>query len=118
MNKAEMLKKQAETNRMNLYLSNDNNSIDKEESIKSIEQNKESISTVKVNDSKKTSTMKMLSFRIPQEIIDNIDKYAYVQRMKKQDLIIMCFESFFNDNKAQEILKQYDDIKGGKEDDR
>ncbi len=101
MNKAEMLKKQAQANTMNLYLSNDNTSI-----------NKDSINTIKVNDSKKVSTMKMLSFRVPQEIIDNIDKYSYVQRMKKQDTIIMIFESFFKDDRAQEIIKKYDEIKG------
>ena len=108
MNKAEMLKKQAQANTMNLYLSNDMN---KSESIQQPTSNNEIVQPIK--EIKKENALKMLSFRIPQETIDNIDKYAYVQRMKKQDLIIMIFDSFFKDNKAQVVLKQYDTIKKG-----
>lgn len=108
MNKAEMLKKQAEFNTDFLYPTNESINI---ESV-SKETNSEIIQAIKENSiqEKNKDEVKMLSFRIPQYLIDNIDKYAYVERMKKQDLIIMCFETFFNSDKAINVLKQYDKI--------
>lgn len=109
MNKVEMLKKQAQANTMNLYLSNESTS--KEETIQPpIKQNTEPLK--QVNDSKKYE--KMISARVGQEIIEKIDKYAYIMRLKKQDLILMIFDSFFQSNEVQDVLKQYDDIKGAK----
>lgn len=111
MNKAEMLKKQAQANTTNLYLSNESTELQQQIDIKS--ETIQPIKENKVNNIQKENILKMLSFRIPQDIIDNISKYAYVQRMKKQDAIIMIFESFFRDDKAQAILKQYDEIMKG-----
>lgn len=110
MNKAEMLKQKAQQNTMNLYLTNEDeikNSNIEQNTIKSMQDTKTK------DESRNENIEKMLSFRLPTNIIENIDKYAYIQRMKKKDAIIMCFETFFNDNKVKDILKQYDNIKRG-----
>ena len=53
----------------------------------------------------------MLSFRIPKDIIEKIGKYAYIERMTKQDVIIKGLSQFFDDKDAIEKLKQFDTLK-------
>ena len=66
---------------------------------------------VEQKEEKKENPKQMLSFRIPTNVIDDIDKYAYVERMNKQDVIIMALEKFFNSKDSKEVLSQYDKIK-------
>ena len=130
----EMLKKQATENRedftaldLDLSLSNSTTPQPKKvevKEIKEVEPKKEvkvetsKVESVKVEKEsskpkkeKKTETLQMLSFRLPPEIIEKIDKYAYVERETKQDTIIRAFEKFFNSKEVKEILSQYDSIK-------
>lgn len=130
----EMLKKQATENRedftaldLDLSLSNSTTPQPKKievKEIKKVEPKKEvkvetsKVESVKVEKEsskpkkeKKTETLQMLSFRLPPEIIEKIDKYAYVERETKQDTIIRAFEKFFNSKEVKEILSQYDSIK-------
>ena len=117
MNKKERLQKQIESNReqpeiKDLYVSN--TSIIKDESIQAIEETKEVIKPIsgsQITNNSKIET-KVVTFRIPTILNDNIDKYAYVQRMKKQDVIFNIIETFFNSGEAKEIIKEYDNIKG------
>ena len=115
MNKAERLKKQAKedtqilyNNNANLYVSNTEYNANQEMAITQIEQKNEMKKDIEDN------KLKMMSFRVPQEVKDNINKYAYIQRLNKQEVIIMCFEKFFKDTKVQDILKQYDELKENK----
>lgn len=114
MNKAERLKKQAQEdtqvlyNNTDLYVSNTEYNANQEMVITPIEQKKEMENVIKDN------KLKMMSFRVPQEVKDNIDKYAYIQRLNKQEVIIMCFETFFKDTQVQDILKQYEKLKENK----
>jgi len=84
---------------------------------KKVEQPKEKVSVekpkpiVEHKEEKKESPKQMLSFRIPTNVIEDIDKYAYVERMNKQDVIIMALEKFFNSKDSKEVLSQYDEIK-------
>lgn len=57
---------------------------------------------------------KMLSFRLPDEIIENVEKYAYVERLQKQEVVMKAFNKFFNSKEGKEILSQYDQIVGGR----
>lgn len=130
----EMLKKQATENRedftaldLDLSLSNSTTPQPKKvevKEVKEVEPKKEikvetsKVESVKVEKEsskpkkeKKTETLQMLSFRLPPEIIEKIDKYAYVERETKQDTIIRAFEKFFNSKEVKEILSQYDSIK-------
>lgn len=130
----EMLKKQATENRedftaldLDISLSNSTTPQPKKvevKEIKEVEPKKEvkvetsKVESVKVEKEsskpkkeKKTETLQMLSFRLPPEIIEKIDKYAYVERETKQDTIIRAFEKFFNSKEVKEILSQYDSIK-------
>ncbi len=130
----EMLKKQATENRedftaldLDLSLSNSTTPQPKKvevKEVKEVEPKKEvKVETSKVENvkvekesskpkkEKKTETLQMLSFRLPPEIIEKIDKYAYVERETKQDTIIRAFEKFFNSKEVKEILSQYDSIK-------
>ncbi len=125
----EMLKKQATENRedfsaldLDLSLSNSTTPQPKKVEVKEVEKvetKKEvKVESVKVEKEsskptkeKKTETLQMLSFRLPPEIIEKIDKYAYVERETKQDTIIKAFEKFFNSKEVKEILSQYDSIK-------
>lgn len=59
----------------------------------------------------KNKNSKMLAFRIPNELNEDLDKYSYVARMTKQDVIIKAFEKFLSSQNAKDILSQYDDIK-------
>lgn len=130
----EMLKKQATENRedftaldLDISLSNSTTPQPKQvevKEVKEVEPKKEvKVETSKVENvkvekesskpkkEKKTETLQMLSFRLPPEIIEKIDKYAYVERETKQDTIIRAFEKFFNSKEVKEILSQYDSIK-------
>lgn len=130
----EMLKKQATENRedftaldLDISLSNSTTPQPKKvevKEVKEVEPKKEvKVETSKVENvkvekesskpkkEKKTETLQMLSFRLPPEIIEKIDKYAYVERETKQDTIIRAFEKFFNSKEVKEILSQYDSIK-------
>ena len=130
----EMLKKQATENRedftaldLDISLSNSTTPQPKKvevKEVKEVEPKKEvkvetsKVESVKVEKEsskpkkeKKTETLQMLSFRLPPEIIEKIDKYAYVERETKQDTIIRAFEKFFNSKEVKEILSQYDSIK-------
>lgn len=53
---------------------------------------------------------KMLSFRLPDEIIENVEKYAYVERLQKQEVVMKAFNKFFNSKEGKEVLSQYDQI--------
>ena len=126
----EMLKKQATENRedfsaldLDLSLSNSTTPQPKKVEVKEVEKVEPKKVEVKKDvvkiekeiskpkKEKKTETLQMLSFRLPPEIIENIDKYAYVERETKQDTIIKAFEKFFNSKEVKEILSQYDSIK-------
>ena len=130
----EMLKKQATENRedftaldLDISLSNSTTPQPKKvevKEVKEVEPKKEvKVETSKVEGvkvekesskpkkEKKTEILQMLSFRLPPEIIEKIDKYAYVERETKQDTIIRAFEKFFNSKEVKEILSQYDSIK-------
>ena len=129
----EMLKKQATENRedftaldIDISLSNSTTTqpkkieVNEVKEVKEVEPKKEvKVADVKVEKEsskpkkvvKKTEILQMLSFRLPPEIIEKIDKYAYVERETKQDTIIRAFEKFFNSKEVKEILSQYDSIK-------
>lgn len=59
----------------------------------------------------KKETKQMLSFRLPIGLIEKIDKYSYVARENKQDVIIKGLEKFFDSKESKDILSQYDEIK-------
>ena len=57
-----------------------------------------------------TPPKKMLAFRIPNTTIDNLEKYSYITRLTKQDLITMSLDNFFNSKEGKEIIKEFDKI--------
>jgi len=52
----------------------------------------------------------MLAFRIPNTTIDNLEKYAYITRLTKQDVITMALDNLFNSKEGKEIIKEFDKI--------
>lgn len=57
---------------------------------------------------------KMYSIKLPLDMIDKIDRYAFVNRQNKVDVIIDALNKHFNSKTGEEILSQYDSLKGGK----
>lgn len=120
MNKKDLLKQATSNSFTDLYV--DNKPKEKEE-VKEVKQvkveqpKKEVVKVVKEEvkeqpkKEKKENPKQMLSFRIPTNVIEDIDKYAYVERMNKQDVIIMALEKFFNSKDSKDVLSQYDQIK-------
>lgn len=113
--------KNATSGSFDLYIDNKPQEVKEEvKEVKKVEQPKEVVSSVKPKpiiekkEEKKESPKQMLSFRIPTDTIENIDKYAYVERMNKQDVIIKALEKFFSSKESKEILSQYDEIRGRK----
>lgn len=74
---------------------------------------KEDKKTKPQSKSQKKST-KMYSIKLPLDIIEKIDRYAFVNRQKKVDVIIDALNKHFNSKTGAEILEQYDILKGGK----
>lgn len=114
MNKAELLKEKAKQNSMNLYLSNSDEVKTSNNVIPP--QPKQDDTEVSIHNQKKEKEnqeqqKQMLSFRIPKDIIEKIGKYAYIERMTKQDVIIKGLSQFFDDKDAIEKLKQFDTLK-------
>ena len=61
----------------------------------------------------KTQT-KMYSIKLPLDIIDKIDRYAFVNRQNKVDVVLDALNKHFNSKTGEEILAQYDILKGSK----
>ena len=57
-----------------------------------------------------TPPKKMLAFRIPNTTIDNLEKYSYITRLTKQDVITMALDNLFNSKEGKEIIKEFDKI--------
>ena len=60
---------------------------------------------------KKENDLKMMAFRLPKDIAEKINQYAYVERLTNQEVATLCFQEFFNKKERKESLSQYDDIK-------
>lgn len=60
---------------------------------------------------KKETELKMMAFRLPLDIVDKINKYAYVERLTNQEVATLCFKEFFNKKERKESLSEYDEIK-------
>jgi len=58
-----------------------------------------------------TPPKKMLAFRIPNTTIDNLEKYSYITRLTKQDVITMALDNLFNSKEGKEVIKQFDELK-------
>lgn len=58
----------------------------------------------------KLNASKMLSFRLPLDLIDKLDKYRYVAREKKQDVIIKALDEFLDGEDAKKLIAEYDNL--------
>lgn len=77
------------------------------EEIKKIEKNP----TMKEIVKSMTPPKKMLAFRIPNTTIDNLEKYSYITRLTKQDVITMALNNLFDSKEGKEVIKQFDELK-------
>ncbi len=66
---------------------------------------------VKEDKDKKETELKMMAFRLPKDIAEKINQYAYVERLTNQEVATLCFQEFFNKKERKESLEQYNDIK-------
>ena len=64
-----------------------------------------------ITEEKKEKALKMVSYRIPKELADMINQYAYVERMTSQDVATLCIQEFFNKKSSIEVLSKYEEIK-------
>ena len=60
---------------------------------------------------KKETELKMMAFRLPKDIAEKINQYAYIERLTNQEVATLCFQEFFNKKERKESLSQYDEIK-------
>ena len=117
MNKKDLLKQATSNSFTDLYVDNKPKEKEEVKEVKQVkvEQPKKEVVKEEVKEQpkkeKKENPKQMLSFRIPTNVIEDIDKYAYVERMNKQDVIIMALEKFFNSKDSKDVLSQYDQIK-------
>lgn len=59
----------------------------------------------------KESELKMMAFRLPKDIAEKINQYAYVERLTNQEVATLCFQEFFNKKDRKESLEHYNEIK-------
>lgn len=60
---------------------------------------------------KKETELKMMAFRLPKDIAEKINQYAYIERLTNQEVATLCFQEFFNKKERKESLSKYDEIK-------
>ncbi len=60
---------------------------------------------------KKEKDLKMMAFRLPKDIAEKINQYAYIERLTNQEVATLCFQEFFSKKERKESLLQYDDLK-------
>ena len=104
MSKLDILKQASESSFSGLYIDNkprQETSTDVVVPKPIIEQPKE----------KKENDLKMMAFRLPKDIAEKINQYAYIERLTNQEVATLCFQEFFNKKERKETLSQYDDIK-------
>lgn len=104
MGKFDTLKQASENSFSGLYIDNiippQNNTT---EFVKPIDEN--------ITKMTKEKALKMVSYRIPKELADMINQYAYVERMTSQDVATLCIQEFFNKKSSIEVLSKYEEIK-------
>ncbi len=112
MSKVDLLRQASEGTFADLYVDNKPKEKEITQTILQPQDNVVNIETkqeVVVKDKKQVN--KMLSFRLPLDLIDKLDKYSYVAREKKQDVIIKAFDKFLNSKDAKELIAEYESIK-------
>ena len=102
MGKFDTLKQASENSFSGLYI--DNITRTQNDTTEVVKQPKVEVEEVK-------KKLKMVAFRLPTDIADKINQYAYVERLTSQDVATLCFEEFFNKKSSKEILAKYDEIK-------
>ena len=60
---------------------------------------------------KKENDLKMMAFRLPKDIAEKINQYAYIERLTNQEVATLCFQEFFNKKERKESLTQYEELK-------
>lgn len=60
---------------------------------------------------KKENELKMMAFRLPKDIAEKINQYAYIERLTNQEVATLCFQEFFNKKERKESLSKYDELK-------
>ena len=105
MSKIDMLKQASESSFNGLYIDNKPRNKEDNEIISPLPQ-------VEVIELKpKESELKMMAFRLPKDIAEKINQYAYIERLTNQEVATLCFQEFFNKKERKESLSQYDKIK-------
>lgn len=110
MSKFDKLKEQTQTAFGGFYVNNNDYVEPKQEESKKEEPKKEEPKQEIVEKKKSNRKYKMLSFRLPDEMIEMVDKYSYVSRLQKQEVVMKAFDKFFNTKESKEILSQYDEL--------
>ena len=104
MSKMDMLKQASENSFNGLYIDNK----PRQETNTEVIPPQPIIETPK---EKKETELKMMAFRLPKDIAEKINQYAYIERLTNQEVATLCFQEFFNKKERKESLSQYDKIK-------
>lgn len=104
MSKLDMLKQASENSFNGLYIDNK----PRQENNTEVIPPQPIIETPK---EKKETELKMMAFRLPKDIAEKINQYAYIERLTNQEVATLCFQEFFSKKERKESLSQYEDIK-------
>lgn len=115
--KKEMLEEATKTSYgdLDLYLSNSSQPKPKEEPTKTqtirIPMEKREKEERKIEKETPQEVLKMISVRIPEDLLDKVFKYSYVARKTQKDVIVEGIKSIVESDEGKKKIADYEKIK-------